>query len=385
MSARTLLAFLLTLSLLAACGRVPVPATPSPLPEPTATATSSAPTQHLAPFVLRVWVTPRFNPASDALLQARLDAFVAAHDGLQIEVRVKDEASLLESLRLTAFAAPAASPDLIALSRADLEAAAAQGLVQPLDASLLDDADWHLLARTLSRVHDGVYGLPFALDALALASSVPETLMNWQAVSDAGLLAFNVNDASFPLALYLSAGGELVDADGNLTLNESVLTRVLTLFAQGQFLPLESDADVASVLGQGSAVAVGWTEGFLNSEQPEGQLEALPGLEGTPATLVTSWGWSVASADAERQKLAIELAKWLTAEEFLGEWTLSLGLLPPRAVQRVRWKHLLDPARPAPPAELMNLAAPIFQEAVWSVLSGVPPEVAARAAVENLK
>jgi ABC-type glycerol-3-phosphate transport system substrate-binding protein len=328
-------------------------------------------------------VTPRFDPASDALLQARLDAFVAAHDGLQIEVRVKDEASLLESLRLTAFAAPAASPDLIALSRADLEAAAAQGLVQPLDASALDDESWHPLARSLGHVQDGVYGLPFALDALALASSVDAPLMNWQEVSDAGLLAFNMNDASFPLALYLSAGGELTDAEGNLTLNESALTRVLTLFAQGQVLPLESDADVASVLGQGSAVAVGWTEGFLNSEQPEGQLEALPGLESPPATLVTSWGWSVASADAERQKLGIELAEWLTAEEFLGEWTLSLGLLPPRV--DVRWKPLLDPARPVPPAELMDVVAPILREAVASVLSGVSPEVAAQTAVEQLK
>jgi ABC-type glycerol-3-phosphate transport system substrate-binding protein len=98
MSARTLLASLLTLSLLAACGRVPLTATPSPLPEPTATSTSPAPTPYAAPLVLRVWVTPRFDPASDSLLQARLDAFAAAHAELKIEVRVKDEASLLESL-----------------------------------------------------------------------------------------------------------------------------------------------------------------------------------------------------------------------------------------------------------------------------------------------
>ena len=381
MLSRHLLASFLTLSLLAACGRVPLAATPSPLPEPTAT--SPAPTQHLAPFVLRVWVTPRFDPASDALLQARLDAFAADHAGLEIEVRVKDEASLLESLRLTAFAAPSASPDLIALPRADLEAAAVQGLVQPLDTSLLDDASWHLLARSLGRVHDSVYGLPFALDALALASSAGEPLRDWQAVSEAGVLAFNMNDASFPLALYLSAGGELTDANGHPALNESVLTLVLTLFAQGQVLPLESDAEVASALGQGSAVAVGWAESFLNGNQPEVQLDALPGLEGPPATLVTSWGWSVASADVERQKLAVELAEWLTAEEFLGEWTPSLGLLSPR--EYARWKPLLDSARPVPPEELMDVIAPILREAVLSVLNGVPPEVAAHAALEKFK
>jgi ABC-type glycerol-3-phosphate transport system substrate-binding protein len=385
MSARTLLASLLTLSLLAACGRVPLTATPSPLPEPTATSTSPAPTPYAAPLVLRVWVTPRFDPASDSLLQARLDAFAAAHAELKIEVRVKDEASLLESLQLTAFAAPAVSPDLVTLSRADLEAAAAQGLIQPLDASLLDDAGWHPLARSLGHVGDSVYGLPFALDALVLASSAQEPFLDWQAVSDAGTIAFNVNDASFPLALYLSAGGELTDAQGNPALNETVLTRMLTLFAQGQVLPLKSDAEVASALGLGSAFAVGWANRFLNGGQAEVPMDALPGLLSPSATLVTSWNWSVMSADVEHQRLALELAEWLTADEFIGEWTPSLGFLPPRVAQRVRWKPVLDTARAIPPAELVNLVAPILSEAVASVLNGVLPEVAARAALERLK
>jgi ABC-type glycerol-3-phosphate transport system substrate-binding protein len=383
MTTRNLLASLLTLSLLAACGGVPLTATSSPLPEPTATSTSPAPTPHFTPLVLRVWVTPRFNPASDSLLQARLDAFTAAHAELKIEVRVKDEASLLESLRLTAFAAPAASPDLIALPRADLEAAAAQGLIQPLDASLLDDAGWHPLARSLGHVGDLAYGLPFALDALVLASSAQEPFLDWQALSDAGTIAFNVNDASFPLALYLSAGGELSDAQGNPAFNETVLTRMLTLFAQGQVLPLQSDAELASVLGQGSAFAVGWANGFLNGGQAEVPMDALPGLLSRSATLVTSWSWSVVSADVERQRLALELAQWLAAEEFLGEWTPSLGFLPPRA--DVRWKPVLDTAQIFPPAELVNLAAPILREAVASVLNGTLPETAARAALEKLK
>jgi len=380
---RLLLASLLTLGLLAACGRVPAPATSSPLPEPSATATSPAPTPHAAPLVLRVWVTPRFDPASDSLLQARLDAFTADHAGLKIEVRVKDESSLLESLRLTAFAAPAASPDLVALPRADLESAAAQGLIQPLDASLLGDAGWHPLARSLGHVNDAVYGLPFALDALALASSAETPLTTWQEVSDAGALAFNANDAFFPLALYLSAGGELTDAQGDLTLDEAVLVRVLALFAQEQALPLESDEEVRLSLGQGGGSAVGWASGLSSGGPPEVKLEALPGLESPPATLVTSWGWSVASAEVERQQLALELAEWLTAEEFLGEWTPSLGFLPPR--EDARWKPLLDPARPVPPAEWVNLIAPILREAVASVLAGVPPEVAAQAAVIRLK
>ena len=173
------------------------------------------------------------------------------------------------------------------------------------------------------------------------------------------------------------------DAQGKPALDETVLTRVLSLFAQGKALPLRSNAETASALGQGSAVAVGWAESFLNGGQLEGRLDALPGLDESPATLVTSWSWSVASADTERRQLATDLAAWLTAEEFLGEWTLSLGFLPPR--DDARWKPLLDPARPVPPAELVEVVAPILREAVASVVAGVPPEAAARTAVEQLK
>jgi ABC-type glycerol-3-phosphate transport system substrate-binding protein len=381
MCARRLLASFLTLGLLAACGRVDLPATSSPPPVSTATATLSAPTPHTAPLVLRVWVTPRFDPASDPLLQARLDAFTAAHAGLKIEVRVKDEASLLTTLNLTFSAAPAALPDLIALPRADLESAAALGLIQPLDAAALDDAAWHPSARVLGRVSDSVYGLPFALDALALAASAPGPILTWQDAADAGSLAFNVNDAYFPLALYLSAGGALTDAEGHPALDEAVLTRVLLLFAQGDVSPLESDAEVWLSLGDGSAV--GWASGILSGEPAEVRVEPLPGLGGPPATLVTSWSWSVASADIERQQLALELAEWLTGEEFLGEWIQRIGFLPPYV--DARWKSLLDPARPVPPAELVEVVAPVLREAVLSVLDGVLPEAAARVAVERLK
>jgi ABC-type glycerol-3-phosphate transport system substrate-binding protein len=383
MSYRLLLASFLTLGLLAACGRAPLTATPSPLPPSTATPIAPAPTQRAAPFVLRVWVTPRFDPASDALLQARLDAFAAAHAGLKIEVRVKGEASLVESLQLTAFAAPAASPDLVALSRADLEAASAQGLIQPLDASLLEDANWQPIARSLGHVSDEIYGVPFTLDAFALAASVPGPFNDWQSVSDAGALAFNANDDSLPLALYLSAGGGLTDAEGDPALNEAVLTRVLILFAQGHVLPLESDAEIVSALGLESQVAVGWTHSFLNGGQAGVRLDALPGLDGPPATLVTSWSWSVASADVEHQQLALELVQWLTGQEYLEPWNQSSGYLTPFV--DVRWKPLLDSAHAIPPAASVNLIGPVLRDAVVSVLSGVTPEIAAQAAVDQLK
>jgi hypothetical protein len=94
---------------------------------------------------------------------------------------------------------------------------------------------------------------------------------------------------------------------------------------------------------------------------------------------------AAAGADVERQQLAVELAEWLTEEEFLGEWVESVGFLSPRPAQRARWDSLLGSARAVPPVELMEAVAPVLQDAVASVLAGVSPEVAARAAVERLK
>ena len=368
---RLLLASLLTLGLLAACGATDsaLGAIPPTL-VPTATSTSQppAPTAYVpSPPILRVWVPARFDPKHDPLLQARLDAFSSAHAGWTIEVRVKEEADLLESLRLTSLAAPAALPDLIALPRADLESAAALGLIQPLDATLLDGGDWVASARALGRVRASVYGLPFALDALVLASSEPQEVVTWQDVAQAGSLTFDATDPYFPLALYLAAEGAVVDAEGNPTLDEGILTRVLALFA------LDS-------AGEGTGFTVGWASGFLNGNPPTVQIEALPGLGGPPATLVTSWDWAVAVQDVERQKLAVELAEWLTEGDFLSAWNEAIGYLSPRGASAI-----LDSSRVVPPVEIMEVIGPVLRDALASVLAGVPPEAAAHAAAERLK
>ncbi len=203
---RKLLTYILVTFILAACGTVPPTTSPTPRPAPTASATSPAPTRVADLQGLRIWVTPRFDPAVDPLLQARLDAFAEKHAGLEIEVRVKQETSLIDALQLTVSAAPGASPDLIVFSRANLEGAVAQGLIQPVEEVLSEDVPWHPLARSLGQVKDSVYGIPFALDALVLGTTSADVLVDWRAISEAGALTFNVNDASIPLALYLSAG-----------------------------------------------------------------------------------------------------------------------------------------------------------------------------------
>ncbi|MDQ3004865.1 MAG: extracellular solute-binding protein, partial [Chloroflexota bacterium] len=181
--------------------------------------------------VLRIWLPPEFDPNAGnppaRILKQRLDDFEAEHPGLELDVRIKadeGEAGLVNSLSVTSMAAPAALPDLIALSRPALETAALKGLLHPLDgiSTTLDDTNWHEYARQLGRIQNTSYGLPFAGDALVLVyRSEVERINSWSDVlASENPLVFAVGDpkALVGLALYVSAGGDLLDPQGQPTL-----------------------------------------------------------------------------------------------------------------------------------------------------------------------
>jgi hypothetical protein len=112
-------------------------------------------------------------------------------------------------------------------------------------------------------------------------------------------------------------------------------------------------------------------------------VEALPGFDDSPGTLVTGWAWSVASLDVERQTMAVELAQWLTADEFLGPWNTSTGWLLPHT--GTEWDAVLSSARLVPSSDAMTVIDALLVQSVAEVIGGVTPEAAAHAAVESLK
>ena len=198
---------------------------------------------------MRIWLPPEFDPnagtESANFLKQRLTDFEAEHPGLELEVRIKadeGEANILNSLSVTSMAAPAALPDLIALSRPALETAALKGLLHPMDglSTTLDDPNWYEYARQLGHIQNTGYGLPFAGDALVLVyRSEVERINSWNDIlASENPLVFAVGDpkALVGLRLYVSAGGELLNAQGQPTLEQDVLTRVLTSIADGTLL-----------------------------------------------------------------------------------------------------------------------------------------------------
>ena len=421
---RRFLTFTILLFLLAGCANIssllstPEPATVStntPITITTSTPTATATITPGGPRTLRIWVSPQFEPSAEtpagALLQAKLDEFVARRPGLQIEVRVKAESGtsgLLNALTTTRSAAPSVMPDLVALSRADMESAAAKGLLHPLDGltTLLDDPDWYPYARQMAHIQNTTFGLPFAGDALALVGYRFPLPTAWNELPDETLFVFPAADprALFTLSVYLSAGGTLQDNQGRLELDEAILTEVLSLysldvenpFISSQVVNYETDEQAWNAFREqrGNLVAT-WTSRFLKEQTLSLALAPLPGVETGQYSLATGWVWALAGSNPENQPLAVELAEFLSDSQFLAEWTQAAGYLPTRPTALSFWADarnqmiLTQTAESAilvPGEDLLVTVGPLFAEATLSVINGEQlPTEAAQFVVEQLK
>jgi multiple sugar transport system substrate-binding protein len=421
---RRFLTFALLLFLLAGCANIsslfstPEPATVStntPVTIATSTSTATPTVTPGGPRTLRIWVSPQFDPSAEtpagALLQAKLDEFVTRRPGLQIEVRVKVESGtsgLLNALTTTRSAAPSVMPDLVALSRANLESATAKGLLHPLDGltTLPDDPDWYPYARQMAHIQNTTFGLPFAGDALALVGYRSPLPSAWNELSDETLFIFPAADprALFTLSLYLSVGGTLQDNQGQLELDEAILAKVLSLyspdtenpFISPQVINYETDEQAWNAFReQRGNLVVAWTSRFLQEQTLPLALAPLPGIETGQYSLATGWAWALAGSNPENQPLAVELAEFLSDSQFLAEWTQAAGYLPTRPTALSSWADariqmiLTQTAESAiliPGEDLLVTIGPLFAEATLAVINEEQlPAKAAQSVVEQLK
>ncbi len=388
------------------------PTTPVPTKRATATpappATATMPASPASPL-LRVWLPPQFDPAAEnaaaGLLKQRLADFQTQHPGVRIEVRVKSaegDNDIVSILSLTSAAAPAVLPDLILLSRPDLETAATKGLLHPIDglSNSLEDPNWYAYAQQLGRIQNTGYGLPFAGDALVLVYySQLGTLVNWNDVlGSKGQLVFPAGnqDGLVGLSLYTSGGGEVLDAQGLPSLDVNALTRTLTFVKEGlsknifpaSLANVATEAQALQIYRTGSAdKGVIW---FTDYHPPsDGQVAPLPGLDGTPFSYATGWLWALAGSNPENQQLAAELAEYLVADDFVGAWTRAAGYLPTRpstvgASDRTM-AAVIESTHPIPSNEALAVLGPLMQEALTRVLNGEQPEIVAASVVQKLK
>lgn len=377
-------------------------ATPPPLP------TETAPVEPQTPS-LRVWLPAQFNLAAEdpaaELLAQRLAEFESRHSDLKIEVRIKkadSEGDILNALSVTSAAAPGALPDLVLLSRSDLEMAARLGLLHPIDglSTALDDPNWYGYAQQLAHIQNTGYGLPFLGDTLVLIY-YPELgqIVTWEDVlASNGDLVFSAGNpqALIGLSLYASAGGELVDAQGLPMLDLETLTRVLMFIQEGvskEIFPaslanITNGAQTLQIYRTGSAnKAIVWYLSYRPAE--DGAITPLPGLDEMSFSYAAGWIWGLAGADPENQQLAVELAEFLVAEDFLAEWTRATGYLPTRPSIVEEGDRtitaILESAHPIPSNDVLAVVGPLMQEALTRVLNGEQPEDVAASVVETLR
>jgi len=388
--------------------------TPTPVPikrsasTPTTIATTTPPVEQGTP-ILRVWLPSQFDPAADnppaKLLAQRLTKFESEHPGLKIEVRLKKadtEGEILNSLSVTSAAAPDVLPDLVLLSRSDLESAALKGLLHPIDglSTSLEDPNWYGYAQQLGHIQNTGYGLPFMGDAMVLVY-YPELgmIVNWEDVlSSKGQFVFPAGnpDGLFGLSLYASAGGQILDPQGLPTLDDEVLTRVLTLVEEGRSKKV-FPASLSNVTNESQTLQI-YRTGIANKgiiwilnyhATSDGSIAPLPGLDEAPFSYATGWIWALAGSDPENQQLAVKLAEYLVADDFIAEWTRETGYLPtrPSSVEEGdrTMTAILESAHPIPSSAVLAVLGPLMQEAITRVLNGEQPKDVAESVIQKLK
>jgi ABC-type glycerol-3-phosphate transport system substrate-binding protein len=183
-----------------------------------------------------------------------------------------------------------------------------------------------------------------------------------------------------------------------------VLSEVLTFYnaaLAAQILPysvrqITSAEQSWSVLqDNGAASAVTPLTFYMLEHDPEKfSAVPLPTQGGNGVGLASTWSWAIVTQDAERIPIVAELLAWLSAPDFLGLWTHSLGMLPPTSASLAAWPEgddaalassLVTVTQPMPHSSLRLTIGPVLYDAVEAVIGGgEAPTTAAQAAAEAI-
>jgi ABC-type glycerol-3-phosphate transport system substrate-binding protein len=388
----------------------------TPMPAPTPTATPAPPG---APQKLTVWITELVSPLDtderSLAFEQQLIAFEATHPELTIEVLYKKPEGKggLEDLLASASAvAPPVVPDLIMIDTERLPSLAQKGLAVPLDGLLDPDLieDLYPFAAQAGTVDGHLVGLQFETSvehALYNTSKIAVPPVSWTEVFSSGATYIFptlgqdglVNDAF--LIQYLSTGAELLDSNGQPTLDQQALTDVLGFYRNG----IENGSILTDVL-EYDTVRSGWRK-YLRAEVVLSNMTSNLYLEGRgllkvskatwiptqdgqpPITLSRGNAWVLTAPDANRQALAVKLLTWLMNPHNMATWSLAAEHLPTR---RTAFEQMpregdeyaafvysqLEYAIPYPSTEVHKRIYRAMQGAVDAVLRGGElPSVAA--------
>lgn len=437
-----LMALALTL-LLAACGALPdaqpadaqpLDATPAPdllaaqvpsvTPLALAQVVTPLPTAELTPVPgpgLKIWWPEALAPIDRAevtnLLDQQIGEFVENRDTpLDIEFRLRrytDAGGIISTLRAASEVAPGALPDLTLVRREDLASLALAGLIYPLEGFITSAiiGDLYASALELGQIDGRIYGLPYTLDALALAyhSANGEAISDWSFVDVLereqpfrfpARRASTVNNTM--LLQYLDAGGTLPAPGEDMTLNPDALLAVLQFYERAYELglvdasvfdyahPQEYQTELATGEIDAAALHISTYLAMREAGTPL-LLTTLPTLSGESTTLVNGWMWVLTTSNADRRAQAVEFIIWMMETNRQRDYTQLLNTLPS---QRQALQRLSNPVMDnafvdamltnsiiPPPEDVTGPLGRLMQSALNAVLSG---EATAEQALQNV-
>ena len=435
----------LAVVLLAACA-------PESLPPETLTATATAPSPTAAvstarpptpslaaltpatparrPVTLTWWtpdfLSPQAAPQVKALLEAQLADFERTYAGqVQVDVVPKmpyGKGGLLDLLRTAQPVAPSILPDLVALDVFELEQAVSSGLLQPLDASLAQEAlePLYPFARSAGMFQNQLFAVQYLADLehiVFLSNIISEPPQTWD-----DLLRSSATPYLFPagvpqpgkttsrfrtlqcveLSHYLSAGAALNRSTRQLALEETPLLRLLTFYktaADAGLLPpnaveINSTDVVWDLFVQGRIpLAQVTARQYLTEGRSAGAagFAATPGWNGPATPIAAGWALAIVATDPQRQQLAADLIAWLLEAERGGAVARATGWLPTSPAALATWgeqtyyafldQQLSKAVSPPAGPEYAQASAQLHKAVIAVLSDGISPRDATNAAL----
>ncbi len=398
-----------------------LPATPTLQSTPIATEPVVQPTQ----LNLNVWlvsdVTNDLEIPGGSVLAQQMAAFDDNRPNVNLNIEVKSptgQGGTLSYLRTGRNVAPTILPDLIILPVDQLNTAAAEQLIYPLDGHLTAQQKDELFpaARSMAQVDNMYFGYPFTLNNLGhiayntsvFTDTVPATWDDLLSNESSSLIipGAGASGAELALQLYLASGGSLVTEANQPNLEVEPLTIALDQISRGSTLgriSIQSSnvgtlAEAWQLFEDGVANMVQTDEALYLQERSANQevdFAELPSLDQRLEPLVDGWAWAISTPDLARQELAAELMAWLIESQNLGEWSLAASTLPGRQSAFDLWpsrdpyvkflENELSRAHPFPAAANANVMSAL-SSAVFDVLTlAKSPQLAAEEASMAVK
>lgn len=395
-----------------------VPITPTHEISVTSMPEETAEPENIGPIELELWVPPQFDPMSETpsglLFRDRIAQFEAENQDIFITVRVKaaaGTAGLLDALTITNNAAPDAMPSLIALSRSDLETAVFRKLIFPIDpySSIIDGEDWYKYARNLTLIEGASYGLPFVGDALMLLyrpTEIGKAPESWNDILSRGEpLAFPAADPQslVVLTIYASQRADVENPFSGSQIDSTALTSVFQIFIDGSksgTFPLwiaqfQKDSEAWTSYNElRSNWVITWNSRYLQDLQNDTAAVSLPLINDMPFTYADGWVWAISDPDQSLHPISAKLAEFLTAADFLKQWSPAAGVLPVRSSSLQGWQNqnvslLLGQvalsARIKPRNDIISTIGPVLEDQLIQVITGkTTAELASQTVIEKL-